>query len=417
MEDKGGVRRTVRHWFGEPAGRNSLAGSNPVPSAMNKKSITEIKKKLISEIETLKDEKGVILAGFPHYARFFGRDSLVTSWQLLPFQPEICRQTLKTLSTLQGKKINTKNEEEPGKIVHETHWKLKRHPHIKGFPFPYYGSVDSTPLFGIVFSLYIQKTKDQKFLRKYWKNMKAAIQWMEKYGDTDQDLFLEYKRKNPRGLFHQGWKDGFQNHLKIRPPVSLVEAQGYQYLASKNAALLAKILKENNFAKRLLERAKKLKKKFNEKFWIEKEGYFALALDGKKNQKRTITSNPGHLLFTGIIEKEKEKKVVKRLFQKDLWTPFGIRTHSTKDPHFDPLSYHRGTVWPHDNWIIAQGLKKLGYKKEYRKIKNAILKAYLELGYLPELYGVMGKKIIEYKGACYPQAWASGALLNFLTLR
>ena len=382
---------------------------------MNKNSIEEIKKKLISEIETLKDEKGVILAGFPHYARFFGRDSLITSWQLLHIQPDICRKTLEALSQLQGKKINQLREEEPGKIIHETDWKLKWHPTIKGFPFPYYGSVDSTPLFAILFYFYFQKTRDLKFLKKYWKNILFAVDWIIRYGDSDQDLFLEYQRKNPNGLYHQGWKDSSKGSLKIKTPAAIVEAQGYQYTALKSAAILAKVLKKENLNRELLKRAVKLKKKFNEKFWVEKEKYFALALDGKKNQEKAVTSNPGHLLFTRIIVKDKEKKVVKRVFQKDLWTPFGIRTHSTRNPNFDPLSYHRGTVWPHDNWIIAQGLKKLGYKKEYQKIKNAILKAYLKLGYLPELYGVVKGKIVEYKGACYPQAWASGALFHFLS--
>jgi len=382
---------------------------------MNKNLIEEIKKKLILEIETLKDEKGVILAGFPHYARFFGRDSLITSWQLLHIQPDICRKTLEALSQLQGKKINQLREEEPGKIIHETDWKLKWHPTIKGFPFPYYGSVDSTPFFVILFYFYFQKTRDLKFLKKHWKNILVAVDWIIKYGDSDQDLFLEYQRKNPNGLYHQGWKDSLKDSLKIKTPVAIVEAQGYQYTALKSAAILAKVLKKKNLSRELLKRAIKLKKKFNEKFWVEKEKYFALALDGKKNQEKAVTSNPGHLLFTGIIVKDKEKKVVKRVFQKDLWTPFGIRTHSTRNSNFNSLSYHRGTVWPHDNWIIAQGLKKLGYKKEYQKIKNAILKAYLKLGYLPELYGVVKGKIVEYKGAGYPQAWASGALLHFLS--
>ncbi|MGB9598598.1 MAG: amylo-alpha-1,6-glucosidase, partial [Minisyncoccales bacterium] len=151
------------------------------------------------------------------------------------------------------------------------------------------------------------------------------------------------------------------------------------------------------------------------KFWMEKEKFFCLALDKNKRQRKAITSNPGHLLFTGIIEKEKIDFVIKRLFKDDLWTPYGIRNHSQKEKDFDPKSYHLGSVWPHDNWIIAQGLKKLGLKREYRKIKNAIFKAFLKIGSLPEFYGFEKGKIIRISGACYPQAWSSAALFNFLT--
>ena len=376
--------------------------------------IKKIKKQLLGEIESLKDERGFIRAGLPNYNRFFGRDSLIVSWQLLENNPEICKKTLEVLSKSQGKKINKEREEEPGKILHETDFKRKRHPESY-FPFPYYGSVDSAPLYLIIFYFYFQKTKNKKFLKKYLKNVLAAINWMEKYGDKDKDLFLEYQRKNPRGLFHQGWKDGFKNHSRIKPPVAIVEVQGYQYLALKSSAILAKVLRKNKISKELLKKAERLKKEFNKKFWMSDKKYFALALDDKKLQKKTITSNPGHLLFTGVLEKDKEKFLVKKLFQKDLWTPYGIRTHSSKEADFNPESYHKGSIWPHDNWIIAQGLKKLGYKKEYQKIKKAILKAFLELGYLPELYGVVDNKIVEIPRACYPQAWASGALLNFLS--
>lgn len=383
----------------------------------NVRTIKEIKKQLLEEIESLKDERGLIQAGFPRYSRFFGRDSLIASWQLLSIQPDICRQTLKILAFLQGKKIDKKSEEEPGKIIHETHWKLKWNPNLPGAPFPYYASVDSTPLFLIIFYLYFKKTKDREFLKKYWKNISAALNWMEEYGDFDNDLFLEYQRKNPRGLFHQGWKDSTKNVFKIKPPVTIVEAQGYQYLALKEGSKMAMILGKNNLSKKVFKRAERLKKAFNKIFWMTKEKYFALALDGKKNAKKTITSNPGHLLFTGILAKEREKQVVKRIFQKDLWTPFGIRTHSSNESDFDPLSYHKGSVWPHDNWIIAQGLKKLGYKKEYAKIKTAIIAAYQEIGFIPELYGVVDNKItLKMKErVCYPQAWSSGALLNFLS--
>ena len=377
--------------------------------------IKEIENKLIYEIEVLKARQGFLLAGFPRFNKLFGRDSLIVSWQLLDFDNSICKKTLEILSKLQGKKIDFQKEEEPGKIIHEHSFKEKIH---KTFgPFPYYGSVDSTPLYLILFYFYFEKTKDKKFIKKFWKNIKLAINWIEKYGDKDKNLFIEYERKNPNGLYNQAWKDS--DFIKPKTPIEIVEVQGYQYFALKKIAYLSKIIfKDKKFSQKLKERAKKLKRKFNKEFWMEDKKFFALALDGDKKQIKYITSNAGHLLFTEIIDKNKVDLVVKRLFAKDMWTKYGIRTHSELEENFDPLSYHAGSVWPHDNWIIAQGLKKLGYQKEYNLIKNALISAYKYLGFLPEYYAVVNGKIeiknLEKKPD-YPQAWSSGALLNFLT--
>lgn len=375
-----------------------------------------LKQKTWQELKRLKDRRGFLNAGFPRFMRLFGRDSIISAWQLLEKNPGIAKATLEILSQYQGKVINEEREEEPGKILHETDFKLKFHPKHK-FSFPYYGAVDSTPLFLILFSFYYEKTNDRKFLDSHWENILKALHWIEKYGDKDNDFFIEYERQNPKGLFHQGWKDGFENHLKIDPPVALVEVQGYQYLALKGIAKMAEERKDWDLFDKLEERAWQLKKKFNEKFWMEDKKFFALALDGKKQQKKAITSNPGHLLFAGIIrEKEKINLVIKRLFEKDMFTPYGIRTHSALEEGFEPTSYHLGSIWPHDNWIIAQGLKKLGKKAEYQKIKKAILRAYKELGFLPEYYSMVDGKITANltKAPCYPQAWSSGALFNFL---
>jgi glycogen debranching enzyme len=257
-----------------------------------------------------------------------------------------------------------------------------------------------------------------------------ALNWMTEYGDKDKDYFLEYQRMSPTAYFHQGWKDSLEDRLRIEPPVALVEVQGYQYLALEGTADLADIRKDFELAKKLRERARLLKDEFNKKFWMDSldlslslstlkpsyERYFALALDGKKKQRRSITSNPGHLLFTGIVQGNKVDSVVKRLFQKDLWTDYGIRTHSDKESDFNSKIRQLGAIWPHDNWIIAQGLKNLGRNSEYQKIRSAILLAQEKIGYLPEFYGVIDGKInlVMEKTACYPQAWASGALLNFL---
>ncbi|MFC1630211.1 amylo-alpha-1,6-glucosidase [Patescibacteria group bacterium] len=376
--------------------------------------IEKIKEQLFQEIEELKGQKGLIRAGLPHYGRFFGRDSLITAWQILHLDPENCRKTLKALSELQGKVVNDKREEEPGKILHETDFELKRHP--KGyFPFPYYGSVDSTCWYVILFYFYFLETKDLEFIKKYWKNIVSAVNWMEEYGDADQDYFLEYERKNPTGLFHQGWKDSSQDIFKVKPPIAIVEVQGYEYLALKGAAVLAKELGDADLPKKFLSRAEELKKNFNEKFWMKDKKFFALALGVDKKQRKVITSSPGHLLFCGIVDKDKEKLVVQRLFQEDLWTPYGIRTHSAKDSGYRCWSYHMGSVWPHDNWIIAEGLRRLGYKTEYRRIKKATLMTFEELGFIPECFIVSNKVLMRNYRACFLQAWSTGALLNFLT--
>ncbi|MCD6232769.1 hypothetical protein J7J81_00065 [bacterium] len=367
---------------------------------------SRIKKILLREINLLKDKRGFLKAGLPRYNRLFGRDSLISAWELLDFDSNIARNTLKILSKYQGKKTKQGSEEEPGKILHEVK---------KFFPWNYYGSVDSTPLFLILFYFYFKATADEKFLKKHWVNVLSALNWIYNYGDRDGDLFLEYKRKTRIELFHQGWKDGFENHLKIAPPVAIVEAQGYQYLALVGIAQLAgEVFNDKKLKNSLNHRAESLKEKFNKKFWMKSKKYFALALDGQKKQRKAIASNPGHLLFTGICKKEKEKLVVRRLFQEDLWTPYGIRTHSALEPDFNPRSYHLGSIWPHDNWIIAQGLRRLGYKKEYHKVKTALFRAVEKFGFVPELYAVEKGKLVQYPGSCHPQAWASGALLSFL---
>ena len=377
------------------------------------KLLIQIRRQLLKEIKTLKDRKGFLKAGLPDFNRLFGRDSLITAWQLLDWNPGICKATLDILSHFQGEVFNNEKEEEPGKILHETD--LEKNWHSRNyFPFPYYGSVDSTPLFLIVFSFYFKKTKDKNFLENHWENILKALNWLEDCGDKDKDYFLEYQRKNPKGLLHQGWKDGFDDHLKIKAPVAIVEAQGYQYLALKEVAALAMIRKDLDLAKRLREKAEELKKEFDKKFWMPDKNYFALGLNGKKEQREAITSNPGHLLFTGILEKDKLEAVIYQLFKPDLWTLYGIRTHSTKELDFKETQPHLGAVWPHDNWIIAQGLKKLGFKEEYRKIKKALFSAQKEIGFLPEYYGVKNDKIIKIPQANYPQAWATCALFNFL---
>lgn len=378
--------------------------------------IQGIKEKLEENIEVLKDPKESYLrAGLPRFAALFGRDACITSWQLIDYDPKLAGKTIEILSELQGKVVDNEREEDPGKIVHEWHHNPAKYKSLQ-WPLPYYGSVDSTPLFIYLCGLYYEKNVDAEWLTKYWPNILAALDWCEKYGDLDNDLLLEYERKNPAGLMHQGWKDSRMDHLGLKSPIELSEVQGYYYAALREGAEFALMLKEEELSKKLARRSEGLKETFIKEFWMPENNFFAIGLSESKFPDGRVSSNPGHLLFTGILdgEDEKIKAVVDRLFQEDMWTPYGIRTHANSNSDFHPMSYHLGSIWPHDNWIIAQGLKKYGYDVEYKKVKKALVDAYEALGEIPELYAVEGEKIESIPIACSPQAWASGALLNFI---
>ena len=379
----------------------------------------KMKRRLLENIGKLRSSMGYLDAGYPRYNTLFGRDSLISAWQMLKVDPSIARATLQALARYQGKTVNPMAEEEPGKILHEFRFDPKSRAELPHWDFPYYGSVDSSPLFIIIASEYFRRTKDEMFLLQIWDNILAAFGWVRDYGDKDEDCYVEYERRNPYGLFHQGWKDGFKDHLKIKPPVAIVEAQGYIYAAYQNLIFLDRELGKNDVTKEALVRSEVLKKKFNEDFWMKKENYFALALDGEKRRRDVVTSNPGHLLFTGIVAQDKIKPLVSRLFQSDLWTPYGIRSHSAKDSDFDSCSYHRGSVWPHDNWIIYKGLRNLGFNLHADQIKKALLRAFRELGKIPELYAVVKDRIVDLsqmEGALANplQAWSSAGLLEMV---
>ena len=387
----------------------------------------EIKKRLLSDVEKLKAPQGYLHAGYPSFDTLFGRDSLIAALQMFDVDPQVARATLQSLAKHQGKIFDQKSEEEPGRILHEFARNPKSTPHWK---FPYFGSVDATPLFVVVANEYFHKSNDRGFLLQIWDNIVQALDWMSIHGDADRDHFIEYERKNPHGLFHQGWRDSFDDHLKVDPPVAIVEAQGYAYAAYCAGANLAEKLGKS---KKLLHswrtEAEALRVAFHRSFWWEEETYYYLALDGLKRPRKSVSSNPGHLLFTGIVPEEVLQQFVKRLFNPDLFTPYGIRTVSEHDPDFDPTSYHLGSVWPHDNWIIYDGLKKLGFRREANRIKQALFSAYRELGHIPELFGVENGKIISLSGgsdvkrslsqdelvrANPLQAWATCTLLNMI---
>jgi len=383
--------------------------------------IKEIKQRLLQDIEKLRSPAGYLNAGHPRYNTLFGRDSLISAWQMLNIDPSIAKATLKILAKYQGKIINPVSEEEPGKILHEHRFNLTERKELPKWDFPYYGSIDSTPLFIVLATEYFRKTGDRAFILRIKENLLATFKWIKNYGDMDKDGYVEYKRKNPYGLLHQGWKDSVTDVLKIKPPVAIVEVQGYVYVAYQSLIFLASKLGREDIYFEALRRSRTLKENFNNNFWMEEKCFFALALDGEKKQRKALTSNPGHLLFTGLISEEKVKPIVSRLFKQDFWTPYGIRNHSSMEPDFDPYSPHLGCVWPHDNWIIFKGLKNVGFIDHADKIRKALLKTFKELGKIPEFYTVVNDRIVDLSTLNAKnvlsnplQAWSSAGLLEMI---
>ena len=378
--------------------------------------IAEIKSRLERDIKELTDYRGFVLAGAPKFNNLFGRDSLFVSWQLLDYDPGIAKVTLKTLAYLQANKIDAERDAEPGKILHEMwegDYEEVHRLHIDSVPFPYYGSVDSTPLFLIVAGKYFEKTKDLEFINKIWPKLVAAKNWILTYGDANKDGFVDFDRKNPNGPFNQCWKDGAESPQFGGRPIAAVEVQGYKYEALKCFDQMAEAVGEKEkIGNNYLE---KFKEDFYEKFFWPEERFIYLAIDGGGKRYESVASNAGHLLFTDLITADAKKMVVDRLLGADMRTPFGIRTHSMKNKDFKIDSYQLGSVWPFDNWLIAEGLRASGFKKEREMIKDALIKAFSELGCLPELYAVDKEGQIMTTTRANPlQAWSSGGLLNLL---
>ncbi|HTK04281.1 MAG TPA: amylo-alpha-1,6-glucosidase [Candidatus Eisenbacteria bacterium] len=371
--------------------------------------MSERLKLLKDELDAMRDPKlGYIRASLPRFDRLFGRDSLIVSWQRLEREPSIAVATLRLLASMQATEDDPEHESEPGKIVHE--WAPEPVPWVR-WTFPYYGSVDAPPLFVIVAAWTVKRLGDAALEKELWPHVKAALAWVAKTMDEDPRGFLTYDPRAAVTLLHQGWKDS--GNLGPKPPVAIVEAQGYAYSAFLHAAEWAD-RHDPMLAADWRGRAAKLKHFFNDEFWLRGSRYCALAIEGDGMPYRAVASNPGHLLFTGILDKERADAVVERLFAPDLWTRFGIRTLSDREPDFSAPAYHKGSIWPHDNWVISEGLRVLGYEKERLRIKEALLAAHDALGIIPELYAYHLGQLEQIKGAQHPQAWATCGLLNLL---
>lgn len=370
------------------------------------------------------DQGSIISAGIPWYVAPFGRDGLITAIQTMALNTEPAQKTLEILAALQGKEENPWRDEQPGKILHEIRRgelaNLGEIPHT-----PYYGSVDSTPLFLLTMSEYYKWTGDIEFIKAREENLRAGLKWMDRYGDLDGDGFIEYLRQSKRGLINQGWKDSYNavahaNGELASGPIALVEVQAYAYYAKKRLSQLFADLGDKRLSAKLAREAQALKVLFNERFWMEDENYYAMALDGDKNQVKIVTSNVGQCLWSGIVDEEKARKVVKRLLAPDMFSGWGIRTVSKSAKIYNPMSYHNGSVWPHDNAVAVRGLKRYGFVEQAEIVATGMFDAAIHHAYyrLPELFCGFtrrgGNWPVEYPVACSPQAWAAGSMFMIL---
>jgi len=366
----------------------------------------------------------VPVAGIPWYAVVFGRDSIITALQTMIFNPDFAKGTLKTLAKYQGEKIDIEKEEEPGKIFHELRTgelaNIKKIPHT-----PYYGTVDATPLFIILAGEYYKWTQDIKFIQEIMPNLEAALNWIDNYGDKDNDLYVEFDSKTEDYTVNQGWKDSvdssmYSNANIAEAPIALAEVQAYVYKAKLTMADFYEVFEDKNTANQLIKEAEELKERFNKDFWIKEKEIFALALDKDKNAVDSLTTNPAHGFYCDIISEDKAEKFINKIMADGLNSGRGLRTMSKEDMGYNPISYHNGSIWPHDNSLIIEGLQKYNYRDEANQLISDIFSASKDFEYyrLPELYCGFGKseqeKTIAYPVACSPQAWAAGSAFMFL---
>src|SRR5436190_2742728 len=363
-------------------------------------------------------------AGCPWFMTVFGRDTLIACLQTLVFGPELAQAALRELAALQATEDDPSRDAEPGKIVHE----LRRGKCAAKWFDRYYGTVDATPLFLILLSEVWRWTDDTAFARELQEPALAALRWIDEWGDRDGDGFVEYERRTPRGLANQSWKDSgdsqrFRDGRLAETPIAPCEVQGYVYDAKRRTAELAReVWRDTALAHRLEREAADLKARFDDAYWVdERGGYYALALDGEKNRVDSLCSNMGHLLFSGIVPSVRVDAIVDRLMGDELWSGWGVRTMSSDDAAYNPLSYHNGTVWPHDNSLIAYGLARAARWPEAHRIIRTIITAAGHFGHqLPEVFAGLHRSEtgfpIAYPTAARPQAWAAGTPVLLLQI-
>ena len=363
-------------------------------------------------------------AGIPWYACPFGRDSIWTSLMTLSLQPRIAAGTLRYLARRQATSRDDFTDAEPGKILHE--FRTGEMANLREIPFvPYYGSVDATPLFVVLLERYVRWTGDGDLLDSLWENALAALAWIRESGDLDGDGLLEYRRRSPAGLTNQGWKDSSDSIFHAdgtlaSGPIALVEVQAYAYAALRSGAALARMRGEETFATGLDRDAKRLQERFEERYWSDALGTYVIALDGRKAPCEVSTSNAGHALWAGIASDARAAKVAERLLSRELFSGWGVRTVAEGAARYNPMSYHNGSIWPHDNAIVARGLKRYGFRDEAARVAAAILDSAMlfDDSRIPELFCGFPRTPrhvpVPYPVACRPQAWAAASVFNLV---
>lgn len=374
----------------------------------------------LGALRTFLDGAEYFSAGLPWYGTLFGRDSILASMQTLAFRPKVAEQTLRLLARYQGKEINDWRDEQPGKIMHEL--RVGELAHLNEIPqTPYYGAVDSTPLFLILLARHARWTGDLSLFNELRPAIDKAFDWITRYGDQTGDGYLQYSSKSKNGLGNQGWKDSGDSIMNAdgtlaAPPIALVEVQGYVYLAKVSCAELFERVGDQAAAQRLRAEAYELQTRFERDFWLEDKGIYALALQAGKRPAAVVSSNAGQALWSGIARPVRALKTIKQLMSKAMFSGWGIRTLSNQERRFNPLGYHLGTVWPHDNSIIAAGFLKYGADREACAVMGGIVRAaqHFEHYRLPEVFAGFSRSEfhipVRYPVACHPQAWAAGAV-------